>query len=348
VRILLGNYPVVSNLQWGSQIEDVLTDLRQAGVEKMVDPAIGWRLEVANFPGTYPHSHTKFVVIDGERVAGAGFNYGYLHLPKDHPSGKGYDLMDLGLLIVGPVAQEAIGVYDDMWTGANQIYCEDFFPADGSDWKDTCKDLKGVADHVPEVQRYYLPPDGKDNTFSLYRNSVFKEGDEFIAASIAAAQGTIDMMEVNFSLEMICMVNVVFPDVCTIDDALPWMDALLQTIEKNQTRVRVMMENTNSNGLENRVAANVLMDELKRRGLDHLVELRFYKGKIHAKSLLIDDQMLIIGSQNMHYSSWGESGLNEYSLATDNPQAVHEYKALFETKWQQAIPFKEAEYGTSP
>jgi hypothetical protein len=347
VRILLGNYPVVSNLQWGSQIEDVLTDLRAAGVEKMVDPEIGWRLEVANFPGTYPHSHTKFIVVDGREAVSAGFNYGYLHLPKDHPSGKGYDLLDLGLSVSGPIAQEAISVYDDMWAGSNQIHCEDFFPADGSDWKDTCAEQKGVADHVPEVLQYYLPQGG-ENAFSLYRNSVFKEGDEFIAASIVAAKETIDMMEVNFSLEMICMVNLVFPDVCTIDNALPWMNALLETVQENNTRVRVIMENTNSNGLENRVAGKILMDELERLGLDHLVELRFYNGKIHAKSLLIDEQLLIIGSQNMHYSSWGEGGLNEYSLATDNPQAITEYKALFEAKWQQAIPFEQAEYGASP
>ena len=156
------------------------------------------------------------------------------------------------------------------------------------------------------------------------------------------------MMEVNFSLEVICMVNIVFPDACTIDDALPWMDALLETIEKKNTKVRVIMENANSNGLENRVGGKVLMGELERLGLDHLVELRFYNGKVHAKSLLIDNELLFIGSQNMHYSSWGEGGLNEYSIATDDPQAIDEYKALFETKWQQSTPFEEAEFGTSP
>jgi len=348
VRILLGNYPEVSNLQWGRQIEDVISDIRDAGVEKMVDPEIGWRLEVANFPGEYPHSHTKFVVIDGKLATSAGFNYGYLHLPKDHPSGKGYDLLDLGLTIIGPVAQEAISVYDDMWEGANQIHCEDFFPADGSDWKDTCTEVKSIADHVPEVLRYFLPPEGSDNAFSLYRNSVIKEGDEFIATSISSAKETIDMMEVNFSLEMICMLNIVFPDVCTLDNALPWMNALLETIENNNTKVRVIMENSNSNGLENRVGGTILMEELERLGLEDRVELRFYSGKIHAKSLLIDDQLLFIGSQNMHYSSWGEGGLNEYSLATDSPQAIAEYQALFETKWEEAIPFEEADFGTTP
>lgn len=348
VRIMLGNYPVVSNLEWGSQIYDVITDLREAGVEKMVDPGIGWRLEVANFPGTYPHSHTKFMVIDGSYVAGAGFNYGYLHLPKDHPSGEGYDLFDLGLGIAGPVAQNALSIYDDMWEGANQIYCEEFFPADQSDWKDTCQEVKATNDHVPEVLRYYLPPEGNTNSFSLYRNSVYKQADEFIETSIASASDHIDILETNFSLELICMLNLIFPDVCTIDNALPWMDALLATVENNHTRVRVIMENSNSNGLENRVGGKVLMDELERLGLSDLVELRFYNGKVHAKSLLIDNQLLIIGSQNLHYSAWGDRGLNEYNNSTDDPRAISEYKTMFEEKWGEAIPFEEAEFATTP
>jgi len=348
VRILLGNYPVLSNLQWGSQIADAIGDMREAGVEKMVDPEIGWRLEVANFPGAYPHSHTKFMVVDGKRATSAGFNYGYLHLPKDHLSGKGYDLLDLGLALIGPVAQDALSTYDDMWDEADQVHCEDFFPADGSDWMDTCQEVKAVADHVPEVLRYYLPPEGSQNAFSLYRNSVYKEADDFIAASLASSEERIDMMEVNFSLEMICMLNIVFPDVCTIENALPWMNAMLESIQNNNTQVRVIMENSNSNGLENRVAGTVLMDELKRLGLDQQVELRFYNGKVHAKSALIDGKLLFIGSQNMHYSAWGERGLNEYSLATDDPQAIAEYQDLFEAKWQQSTPFEEAEYAQTP
>jgi hypothetical protein len=50
----------------------------------------------------------------------------------------------------------------------------------------------------------------------------------------------------------------------------------------------------------------------------------------------------------MHYSSWGESGLTEYSLVTNATDAINEYQALFETKWEQAIPFKEADFSTSP
>jgi phosphatidylserine/phosphatidylglycerophosphate/cardiolipin synthase-like enzyme len=347
VRILLGNYPEMSDFTWGTQIVDVITDLRAAGVDKMVDPEIGWRLEVANFAGTYPHSHTKFIVIDGRIIAGVGFNYGYLHLPLDHPSGRGYDMLDLGLQVTGPAAQPAISVYDDMWEGADQVHC-DSLSLEDENWVNTCQELKATASHVPEVLRTYLPQDGSSNSFSLYRSQVYKEVDTALAAALANAQETIDLLHVNFSLELICMANLVFPDLCTIENALPYMDAMLDAIEQNGARVRVIMENTNSNGLENRVAAEVFMEELAKRGLEDQVEFRFYNGKLHAKATLIDDELLAIGSHNMHYSSWGEAGLTEFVITTDDPQAIEEFKGLYETKWAEAIPYDEATYTTSP
>ena len=90
------------------------------------------------------------------------------------------------------------------------------------------------------------------------------------------------------------------------------------------------------------------MDELERRGYGGLVEIRFYNGKLHAKSTLIDDRLLIIGSMNMHYSSWGDVGLTEHSLTTNDPDAIAEFKGLFETKWAEAIPFDEAKFGSTP
>ena len=349
VRILLGNYPEISDLQWGTQIIDALNEIRAAGVEKMVDPEIGWRLEVANFAGTYPHSHTKFLVVDGLSVTAAGFNYGYLHFPKDHPSGKGYDLLDLAMQVNGPVAQEAISVYDEMWEGANQVHCDDFFPPEGENWRDTCQEIKASSEHLPDVLRTHLPPEGDSNSFSLYRSSANQEADNVIANSLAAAQETIKITQANFSLELICMINIVFPDVCTIDDALPFMDAIIEAVEKEQVHVRVIMENTNSNGMENRVAGTVLLEELERRGLEEYVELRFNKDKIHSKAILIDDALLLIGSQNLHYSAWGEGGgLNEYSISTNDPEAIAEFNAHFESKWEIAIPFEEAQFGTSP
>ena len=98
----------------------------------------------------------------------------------------------------------------------------------------------------------------------------------------------------------------------------------------------------------NRVTAMILYPELVRLGLEDRVELRFFDGRTHSKSALIDDAILIIGSQNFQYSAWGKGGgLGENMITTDDPDAIAEYKALFEFKWQDAVPVSEAEYGGS-
>jgi hypothetical protein len=347
VRILLGNYPVFADFTWGSQIIEVIKDLKTVGVEKMVDPEIGWRVEVANYPGVYPHSHNKMFVVDGKLAGSLGFNYNYIHFAKDHPSGEGDNLFDLGMSIVGPVAQDVITHYDDMWSGADQIHCEDLTLPDGQ-WQDTCEEVKATSDHVPEVLRAYLPPDGDTNAFSLYRTKEFPEADDFIAASLAASTESIELITANFSMDLHCILNLLAPGFCTLEDAMPYLESILEAVEKNHIHVRVIMENANSYGLENRVTAAVLYPELVRLGLANLVELRFYNGRVHAKSGLIDDSLLIIGSQNYQYSAWGKGGgLGENNITTSDPQAIAEFKALFETKWDEAIPVAEAEYGGS-
>ena len=345
VRILLGNYPVFSDFTWGSQIIEVVKDLKAAGVEKMVDPEIGWRVEVANYPGVYPHSHNKMFVVDGKLAGSLGFNYNYIHFAKDHPSGEGDNLFDLGMSVVGPVAQDVITHYDDMWNGADQIHCEDLTLPDGQ-WQDTCQEVKATSDHVPEVLRAYLPPDGDSNAFSLYRTKEFSEADDFVAASLAASTESIDLITANFSLDLHCIIQLLSPGFCTLDDSMPYLDSILDAVEKNHTHVRVIMENANSYGLENRVTAMVIYPELVRLGLEDLVELRFFNGRTHSKSALIDDALLIIGSQNFQYSAWGKGGgLGENMITTSDPQAIAEFKRLFETKWQEAIPVEDAEYG---
>jgi hypothetical protein len=347
VRILLGNYPVFADFTWGSQIIEVIKDLKWAGIEKMVDPEIGWRVEVANYPGVYPHSHNKMLVVDGKVAGGLGFNYNYIHFPKDHPSGMGDDLFDLGMTVTGPVAQDAITHYDDMWDGADQIHCEDLSLPDGQ-WQDTCEEIKATGDHVPEVLRAYLPPDGNTNAFSLYRSREFNEADDFIEASLAASTDSIDLITANFSLDLHCIIHLVAPGFCTLEDSMPYIDSILYAMENNGAKVRVMMENANSYGLENRVTAMVLYPEVVKRGLEDQIEMRFFDGRTHSKSAMIDDELLIIGSQNFQYSAWGKGGgLGENMITTNDPDAIAEYKALFEFKWKDAVPVTEAEYGAT-
>ena len=69
------------------------------------------------------------------------------------------------------------------------------------------------------------------------------------------------------------------------------------------------------------------------------MEIRFYNGElVHSKTALIDEELLIVGSQNYHYSAWGDRGLTEFNLATDDPAAVEDFKRYFEYEWERAIP----------
>jgi phosphatidylserine/phosphatidylglycerophosphate/cardiolipin synthase-like enzyme len=160
----------------------------------------------------------------------------------------------------------------------------------------------------------------------------------------ASAQSSIDAIHVNFSLEMVCFLNIIVEDLCNFDNALQWMEAMMNAVEQIQVEVRVIVEDTNSNGIENKIAIDVFEKELAKRGLDDLVEVRFFNGRVYTKSALIDQEFLIVGSQNLHYSSWGERGLLEYGVATDDPEAITQYQEMFEYYWEQAIPAEEADW----
>jgi hypothetical protein len=104
--------------------------------------------------------------------------------------------------------QADINAYDDMWLGANMLHCTDFHPADGTSWTETCQWSKATVTHLPEVLKYY-PVDSQQNAFSLFRTLVYKEADETYAAVLGSAQSSIDAIHVNFSLELICIANLI-------------------------------------------------------------------------------------------------------------------------------------------
>jgi phosphatidylserine/phosphatidylglycerophosphate/cardiolipin synthase-like enzyme len=337
VRVLLGNYPEIATFTWGEQVWNVMDVLQKAGLPEMENAELGWKVELANYDGQIPHSHTKFVVVDGEVVTASGFNYSYLHLPETHPSGQGVSLVDLGLEMQGPVAQQALAEYDDLWDGSDLVLCPNLNPPDGN-WANHCDFGVAEATHVPEALLYH--PTSRDNfAFSLLRTSTRPEGDDAIEAVIRSAQETIDIFEVSFSLKLYCTLGVVMEGFCSMDDALQFTHALADVMEENGVKIRVLVTDVNMNGMENKVAIDVMQDELARRGISDQAELRYYVGRMHPKALLADDKLLIVGSQNFHYSAWGDdAGLAEYSLATDDPEAIAEFQRTFEYFWEQGIP----------
>ena len=261
----------------------------------------------------------------------------YEHFPVDHPSGKGNGRFDLGIHFTGPVAQAAQRSFDDLWTGSPRRTCA-FHPAFDDAWQFTCRDAPATSAHVPEVLRYDLPG-GHANAFSMYRTEAHDEADQQVIAALAAAQESIDAIHVNFTMELVCDLNLLY-NICTFDNVLPWMDSMLDAAENNGARIRVLIKSAPIDGIESSVAVEQFEKKLKERGIQDLVEIRIFDGPMHAKSALVDDEFLIIGSQNFHYSAFGEGrGLTEYSMGTDDPQAVADYKAVFEYEWQRAHTF---------
>ena len=91
-------------------------------------------------------------------------------------------------------------------------------------------------------------------------------------------------------------------------------------------------------GVESDIAVKAFRDELALRGLSHLVEFRYFQDSVHAKAVLIDDQFLVVGSQNFHYSAYGDGALTEFNIGTDDPDAVSAFKRFFDYHWEQAVP----------
>ena len=117
--------------------------------------------------------------------------------------------------------------------------------------------------------------------------------------------------------------------------------ALRDAIVENDITLRVMMEESAMNGIENRAGIRWLQRELEAAGKEDNLDLRFSAHKMHNKGMLVDKEFLSVGSQNFHYSAWGAPSLTEYNLATDDPQAVEEFLTEYEYWWNLALPVED-------
>ena len=339
VRILLGNPPEIALSNLVSQVWRVFNHMRRAGVPTMNDPEIGWRLEIANYQGSWPHSHSKMVIVDGKTAVAAGFNFQFKHQATDHPSGQGKDDYDLGLQMTGPVAQATQRKFDDLWRGSDRLECTDF-ASDSSLWWLSCRRKETTTDHVPEAQMYYLAPENH-NAFALYRSKKFNEADVIIAETVASAQDSLDVLQVNFTLNLICDLNVLLP-ICELSDSPNYMYSLVDAIDVHQVKIRVLFKKKPIEVVENKIAMKEFRKALAERGLSDLVEFRYFNDSVHAKAVLIDNQFLIVGSQNFHYSAFGDGkGLVEFNIGTDDPDAIEKFKSFFEYHWEQGTPVPE-------
>ncbi|MDO4245850.1 MAG: phospholipase D-like domain-containing protein [Deinococcus sp.] len=337
VALTLGNYPVLSLFEWGAQVWNLLDDLKASGVP-LSDPAVGWQVRLGNYAGTYPHSHVKLLVIDGERLVTAGFNYSFVHYPPTPDDKRRKGLFDLALVTDGPAAQDGIAVFDDLWERSKQVSCDQ-----GEDRKH-CELTKSTPLRHAEVvhQTRRLTAQNDVRVMSLYRRQGETQANDALLALMNGTQTRLDLMHVNFSMNITCMVALLNPTMCTGRDQLPYLTAVLDALRRG-VPVRLLTDPTLQIGaLENRIAVGYIRHVMEREGLPlERFQVRLFPVPVHAKATLTDD-VLTVGSLNMHYSSWtqGPIGLNEAVATTNDSATLSQFRQMYDAAWAQAEPLE--------
>lgn len=73
-----------------------------------------------------------------------------------------------------------------------------------------------------------------------------------------------------------------------------------------------------------------------------MLKVENYAGKMHSKTLIIDDKYLVIGSMNFSYA--GEVKNDENVLIIENTRLAKYYKGYFDYIWQK-IPERYLKHG---
>ena len=330
VKIVLGNPPRV---EMNTDLWRVLTDIRNAGLPEMVNEEIGWKLEIANFEGHMPHSHVKVFVVDGKTAVSTGFNFQYHHFPTDHPSRAGEGTLDMGIQITGPAVQEVRMVFDELWEGAVQRHCSNLY-APYPLWQWQCRDSAAVPDHLPEVSRYYIA-EGDAQVYSMLRNEVLELSDDQIRDVIEQAEESVDVIEAMFAMPLVCYLNHLY-DLCGPEQAMPYVQSIIKAAE-NGAHVRLLLKMTPFMGTEAAISVEVIEEALREAGIEDRVEFRAFPIALHAKTFSVDNELVVVGSQNFHYTAYGENtGLVEHNLGVIDPQAVEDWQRVFDYYWDLA------------
>jgi len=325
VRVSLGGYPDLKRDDGATQPLALVRDLSRLGVP-FSDPASRWQLAVANYP-YFPHSHAKLHVIDGVDLTVAGYNFTDVHLAD--PSRPERNLQDLGLRMRGPVAQDGVAVFDDLWRLSRQVSCPPGVSA--GEVERRCGLTRTAPPTHPAAART-LQPAGNARAFLMYRRPGFDQADRAQLALLASARNSIDLMQVNFSPRLECWLSYLDPDECPVDRWPVYMKAVLSAMERG-VEVRVLTVGDWIDRVSNRSGVALLRLEARRRGIEDRFEARYATQRMHTKALTVDGRMVLVGSMNYHFSAWGPLGLNEAMLGTSDPAAVAEQRASFEDAW---------------
>ncbi|PNY83085.1 phospholipase [Deinococcus koreensis] len=328
LRVVLGGFPDFVRPDGASQPLALARDLRRLGVP-LADERVGWTLSILNYR-FFPHSHVKLHVIDGRDLTVSGYNFTDWHLPAQEAGGRG--LHDLGLRLSGPVAQSGVAVFDDLWRHSRELRCP---PGIGpEDVEAGCRlEEAGPPTHPATAQ--VAQTTGTARAFMLYRRTGVELADVAHLALLDAARTGVDLMQTDFGPPLACWYAYLNPSTCGTGEWTTYLTGVLSALRRG-VKVRLLLVDYGVGAAPNRSGVALLRRELWRRGIEDRFEARYTTFNMHTKALSIDHEMVVTGSMNFHFASWGSLGLAEAALATSDPQAIAQQEASFEDAWQRA------------
>ncbi len=338
VRLMFGNsVRLDALLDPSSSVYSAARHLLEAGVPLSGDPVQGFRLELANYTYASPHNHLKLLVIDGQETSAGGANISFFHVPGSTPGGL--DLTDLLLDLKGPVARHTAAAFRDSWLLSRPLRCGDSVTV--ATLRRACT-LVNAGEPYPLF--YTAPPvvAGTSRAYGLYRRSGYETQDAALPALFAAAGSSIDLMQSQISGTLQCSLSLTAPGGCPFPgEALPVWQAIVGAVRDRGVRVRVVLDYDPLLQIEPLALLSGVWAYLKPLGLEGRLQVRWSgtAGGMHTKAALVDDAMLTVGSLNLHFSSFGPRGLNEYTLATSDPAALRAARQTFDFEWARSMPF---------
>ncbi len=336
VRLLLGNSVRPDRpADARANLDYLVNDLLRAGLNLSGEAEGGWQLDIANFHYAVPHSHIKMLVFDGEEVIAGGFNISTLHLA---PASGGEGLSDLGVVVRGPVARNAVAAFRDSWGLSDRLTCPPGARAGTAlSVRHQCRLGGASADFDvlwPPAQAV-----GPANVYSLYRRNGLTNADDALINLLGAADHQIDLLQAQASGDLTCDLSLGTPGGCDLKKhGLPVWQAIAGAMCRG-VRVRLVLDQAYPMKFEAAALVRSLQESLRGTGTGQNLEVRWARHPMHTKAILVDGEMAVMGSTNLHFSSFGAGGLSEYALATSDAQALDGVQQVFQREWDAARPF---------
>ena len=334
IRILLGvkyNRGESSDIDYREHVLEILKEQNIPLHESL--PNGEWIIQVARYQyGAFPnfiHSHVKLLVIDGVEAIVGGYNVNNWYAGGVH---------DMGVHVSGPVAFESLEIFDSLWEDARGL-CD---PYEFVSWvsitniRNDCDEYDvSIASlhHEPPAWATYSFPSDDAYVFPLTSGANLSyEGDEATTAAIENASASIDIIQQRVTRST---VGSLLGQPGDGFEPLPPIQALINVIQANTDpnfKVRVLAGYSYSNV----IGVQDLIHRLEDIDPDLVsyLETRFF-APMHTKTLAIDGEFLIVGSQNWDWS-W-DSGINELGFGiTNSPGILNEFDTAFDAYWAVA------------